>query len=167
MPSPLVSAILITWRRNAAYSLRLVGDLSDAQMLGQPIPGRVLNHPAWVLSHLHLYTGLAAAMLREERFEDPADHRFGAKSEPLADASAYLPRVQLIEHFKAAHDVAEAALAAVHESVLASPTPLERWRAMHPTTGDMLLTLMVKHEAAHLGQLSAWRRAMGLQRVAM
>lgn len=167
MPCALTSAILITWRRNGAYALRLVGDLSDAQMTAQPVPGRVLNHPAWVLSHLNLYTTIAAAMLRQTPFPDPADHMYGAKSEPLSDAAAYLNRAKLVEQFKTAHDDAEAALVAASENAFASPTPLDRWRPLHPTTGDMLVTLMVKHESAHLGQLSAWRRAMGLPRVAM
>ena len=167
MANPLANAILITWRRNAAYSLRLVGDLTDTQMTAQPLPGRTLNHPAWILSHLHLYTTIAAAMLRDRAFEDPVDHPYGAKSEPLADPGAYLPRAKLIDQFKSAHDDAESTLTAAPDSVFASPTPLERWRTLHPTTGDMLATLMIKHESAHLGQLSAWRRAMGLPRVAM
>jgi len=167
MPNPLASAILITWRRNGAYALRLVGDLSDSQMTSQPILGRVLNHPAWILSHLTLYTTIAAAMLRNSPFPDPADHIFGPKSEPSAEPGAYPARTALIEQFKTAHVDAEAALIAVRDDVLASPTMLERWRPLHPTTGDMLVTLMVKHESAHLGQLSAWRRAWGLPRVAM
>jgi len=167
MSNPLANAILITWRRNAAYGLRLVGDLSDEQMLAQPIPGRVLNHPAWVFSHLTLYTAICANMLRAKPFPDPADHKYGAKSEPLADPAAYPARAAIIEHYKSAHDDAEAALLQVKDQTLAAPAPLERWRTLHPTTGDMLVTLMVKHESAHLGQLSAWRRALGLPRVAM
>ncbi len=165
--NPLATAILITWRRNAGYALRLVGDLSDQQMLAQPIPGRILNHPAWVLSHLTLYTTICADMLRAKPFADPVDHKYGAKSEPLLDPAAYEPRTKLIDLYKSAHDDAEAALLQVKDQTLAAPTPLERWRTLHPTTGDMLVTLMVKHESAHLGQLSAWRRALGLPRVAM
>lgn len=167
MTSPLPCAILITWRRNAAYALRLVGDLSDHQMTAQPISGKVLNHPAWILSHLTLYTDIAASMLLERTFEDPAEHKYGAKSEPLSDAAAYAARADMIAKYTSAHDEAEAALFSARDTVFASPTPIERWRSLHPTIGDMLVTLMVKHESAHLGQLSAWRRAMGLPRVAM
>lgn len=167
MTTPLASAIAITWRRNGAYALRLVGDLSDSQMLAQPIPGRILNHTAWVLSHLTLYTSIAAAMLRTQAFPDPLHHPHGQNSEPLLDAAAYLSRAELIAKYHSEHDAAEAALLAANDATFASPTPLERWRTLHPTTGDMLVTLMVKHESAHLGQLSAWRRAMGLPRVAM
>ena len=52
-------------------------------------------------------------------------------------------------------------------TVFSEPNPLERWRAVNPTVGDMIVTLMVKHESGHLGQLSAWRRAMGLASVPM
>ena len=51
---PLANAILISWRRNGAYALRLVEGLTPEQFVAQPIPGRVMNHPAWVLSHQNL-----------------------------------------------------------------------------------------------------------------
>ena len=167
MLTSLASAILITWKRNGAYSLRLVGDLADDQMIAQPVPGRVLNHPAWILSHLALYTGVCSSLLRAEPFADPFDHPYGQKSEPLSEAAAYQTRAELVTHYQRAHDDAEAALLGADAVVFSSPTPIERWRKVHPTTGDMLVTLMVKHESAHLGQLSAWRRAMGLPRVAL
>lgn len=164
---PLASAILITWRRNAAYAQRLVADLGDADMQAQPVRGQVMNHPAWVLSHLALYSSVAAAMLHPLPFPDPLDHPHGQRSEPVADPASYLPRVELVQHYRHTHDEAEAALLAASPPVFAFPNPLERARAQQPTVGDMLVTLMVKHESGHLGQLSAWRRAMGLPRVAL
>ena len=50
--NPLAAAILITWKRNAAYALRLAEDIDPARFVAQPVPGRTLNHPAWVFSHL-------------------------------------------------------------------------------------------------------------------
>ncbi len=164
---PLASAILVSWNRNGAYALRLVGDLSPAQWTAQPVPGRTLNHPAWVLAHLNLYAGVAAALAAGEPFDDPASHRYGAKSEVSADPHAYPEPRALADEFDRLHARAAAALAGAGEALLMSPTPLERWRNLHPRTGDMLVTLMVKHESGHLGQLSAWRRAMGLGRVPM
>jgi uncharacterized damage-inducible protein DinB len=73
----------------------------------------------------------------------------------------------LLAEYRALHDDAERALTQADDRVLLSPNPLERWRTLHPRIGDMLVTLMVKHESGHLGQLSAWRRAIGLSRVAM
>ena len=160
-------AILITWRRDIAYALRLVGDLSDEQMIAQPVAGRAMNHPAWTLAHLTLYNEVIAKMLRRETFDDPKEHAFGMKSAPQSDATIYGPRAKLVDAYKGSHDEAERALVECDMDVFAEAVPLERWRALHPKIADMIVMLMVKHESMHLGQLSAWRRAMGLGRVEM
>lgn len=165
--SPFASAILITWRRNRDYALRLVGDLTDAQMVAQPVAGVTMNHPAWILCHLDVYAPIAAALARRQPFEDPVEHRYGQKSSVVNDASEYPAREALIERYTRSHDEAQRALEAADDAVFLIPNPLERWRTLHPRVGDMLATLCVKHESMHLGQLSAWRRAMGLARVAM
>lgn len=162
MPNPLAAAILPCFRRNGTYAQRLVEDLSQAQMIAQPVPGRTLNHPSWILSHLNLYNAFAATIARAGPLVDPADHPHGKKSSPLADAGAYLPRAELIQSFAAIHADTTAAVEAVTDRILALPNPLDRKRDDHPTVGDMLVMLLVKHESVHLGQLSAWRRAMGL-----
>jgi hypothetical protein len=161
------NAILMTWRRDIAYALRLVGDLSDEQLIAQPVPGRVMNHPAWTVAHLTLYNDVIAKMLRRVAFDDPKEHPFGMKSSPQSDAKVYGPGVQLIDAYKRSHDEAERALVECDVNVFAEAVPLERWRALHPRIADMTVMLMVKHESMHLGQLSAWRRAMGLGRVEM
>jgi hypothetical protein len=161
------TSILITWRRDIAYALRLVGDLSDEQMIAQPVPGRAMNHPAWTLAHLTLYNDVIARMLRRQSFDDPKDHPFGMQSSPQSDATVYSPRAMAIEQYRRSHDEAERALVECDPSLFAEDVPLARWRALHPKVADMTLMLMVKHESMHLGQLSAWRRAMGLGRVEM
>jgi len=164
---PLAAAIALTWRRNRVYAERLVGDLSADKWTQQPIAHLRLNHPAWILSHLNVYTPLCTAMLRGTPFDDPIDHMFGQRSEVVNDPGVYESGPTLLAEFTRLHDVAGEALGDADAPVFARPTPLDRWRAVHPTIGDMLVTLMVKHEAGHLGQLSAWRRAMGLPRVSM
>lgn len=161
------SAILITWKRNRDYALRLVGDLSPAQWHAQPAPGRLVNHPAWIVSHLNVYAPICAAMLRGEPFTDPIDHRYGQKSAVSPNPAEYAPGDELVSIFQMMHDNAQRALEAASDEVFAATNPLERWRVQHPRIGEMLVTLMVKHESFHLGQLSAWRRAMGLPSVPM
>lgn len=167
MSDLFAQSILITWRRNGAYALRLVGDLSDEQMLAQPVPGVVMNHPAWILSHLNVYAPLAAAMVRGEAFQDPLEARYGQKSSVSADPAEYAPRQRLIDEYRRLHEDAERAVVEADPRVFLEANPLARWREMHPTIGAMAVTLLVKHESAHLGQLSAWRRAMGLGRVSV
>jgi len=167
MANPLLSAISTIWTRNGPYASRLIGDLRDDQFLAQPIPGVAMNHPAWILSHLLIYKTIAARLLRGEPFDDPLTHPHGPKSRPGPDASAYLPPRELIRAFHSAHNEGAQALSVAPPDLAARPVPFERWRAMAPTIGDILLTLMVKHESHHLGQLSAWRRAMRLPPVDM
>lgn len=163
----LRSAILITWRRNGGYCRRLVEDLAPDQWLAQPVPGRVMNHPAWITSHLNVYAPIMAALCRREPFDDPLDHRHGQKSKASLDPREYAAPELLLAEYGRLHDEAQNALESADDDVFAEPNPLERWRSVHPLVGDMLVTLMVKHESGHLGQLSAWRRAMGLPSVAM
>lgn len=164
---PLARAILITWRRNGAYADRLVSDLADDAWTAQPIAGRTLNHPAWIFSHLNVYAPICTALSTGAAFHDPLDHPYGQKSEVSHDPAVYPPPGRLREDYARLHAEAEHALNDAPELFLLAVNPLERWRSVHPTVGDMLVTLMVKHESGHLGQLSAWRRAMGLPRVAM
>lgn len=165
--NPFASAILITWRRNRDYAARLVGDLTAAQMLAQPVPGITMNHPAWILSHLTGYAPIGACLASRRPFADPLEHRYGQKSKVSNDPAEYPARDALIAEYIRSHDECQSALEAADDAVFLEPNPLERWRAVHPRVGDMLVTLLVKHESGHLGQLSAWRRAMGLPGVPM
>lgn len=164
---PIASAIAVTWRRNGAYAARLVSDLSPSQWVAQPVLNVAMNHPAWIFSHLNLYTGLCTSMLGGVSFADPIDHPFGPRSEVSGRPSDYGTSEDILAKYTRLHAEAEDALLAADADVYSRITPLERWRAIHPTIGDMLVTLMVKHESGHLGQLSAWRRAMGMARVPM
>ena len=58
------------------------------------------------------------------------------------------------------YEAAEA-LRNLTERDLAAETPLERWRPRFPCVIDLPGQFFVKHNATHLGQLSAWRRAGG------
>jgi hypothetical protein len=161
----LASAILITWRRNGAYALRLIEGVRDP--LAQPVAGVTMNHPAWILAHLNVYAPLAAAMATRGAFADPLEHRYGQKSTVVNDPSAYPAFATLAREYERSHAMAQEALERSDDRVFGEPNPLERWRTVHPTVGDMLVTLMVKHESGHLGQFSAWRRAMGMPSVPM
>jgi hypothetical protein len=167
MPDIFKNAILITWRRDVAYALRLVGDLSDQQMIAQPVPGRAMNHPAWTLAHLSLYNDVIAKMLG--RVPVRRSEGSSVRNEVVAaERSAGLPAARAGDGgIQALARRRRARVGRMRSSVFAEDVPLERWRALHPKIADMTVMLMVKHESMHLGQLSAWRRAMGLGRVEM
>ncbi|MCB9848906.1 MAG: DinB family protein [Phycisphaeraceae bacterium] len=154
----------VTQRR---YALALVDDLDEAEMIAQPVSGVVMNHPAWILSHLSVYLPVVMSMLDGGVPDDPIDHKFGRKSAPLDDPKAYLPKERLVEKYIELHEGAEEAFRYAEREVLASRTPIPRFVERFPTVAHVVIHLMIKHEATHLGQLSAWRRAGGRPMVSM
>lgn len=153
------------WAFNGDYARKLAGNLSDEEIIRQPVPNVVMNHAAWVLSHLSVYGDAMEALLLDKPVPDPIDHPFGNKSTPLNDITAYGGAQQVLAAYDLHHAKVTAALEAASVDVLSQLTSLPRWRERHALTGDMLGHLIVSHEAVHLGQLSAWRRACGLPAV--
>ena len=162
----MLDQILRQYDFNLAFAYQLVEDLSEAQMSTKPFRG-FENHPAFTLGHL--VTG--SAMMVEDlggEMQLPAgwDELFLRKGPgdprlPNPDPSNYPGKSELLSELSRQHRrVAESLLtktdAQLHETV--------RWRfgKFMPTLLDLTVFMCINHEAMHLGQLSAWRRAMNL-----
>lgn len=165
MDKTLIKSILRSWEHQRDYAERLVADLPDDQLVAQPVPGQTMNHAAWILGHLSAYPPVLTAMLQNAPFEDPANHPCGRDSHPLSDRAAYPPKAQIVAHYLTVHDGLSETLADIDPSILQHSTPLARWQERFPHLSDACIHLMLHHEGVHLGQLSAWRRAMGLPSV--
>ena len=155
--------LLFSYRWGVDTFAKLVSDVADEDMARQPVEG--INHPAWLLGHVGTYHDVIASLLLGESFDNPWDSACGKNSTPSADRSLYQSKEELLKH----HDVA----AALASKIIAEAKP-EAWaRAMdHPTWGKQFATvapavvfLATTHQSLHLGQLSGWRRAMGLPRI--
>lgn len=155
-------SMVYAWDNGLRYALALLEDVTDEQMVLRP--GGNMNHPAWILGHMSLYYPIVPALLEGRQFEDPADNElFGFRGRgPLMDAQAYGSKQSQIDRMTSGHEeVAQALLAATQEQ-LNRPPSLLRWAAMYPTVEFMLPDLLLMHENIHIGQLSIWRRAVGL-----
>ena len=159
--SPFVAAVLHRYEAAGDYARQLVADLSSEEMVSQPVPGVVMNHPAWVFSHLSVYPPVVSAILRGQRFEDPANARFGKNSKPEPKSDVYEPKDELMGRYFAGRNAAAIALRECDAETLGAEPPLERWKGRFLTVADLLMHLMLEHEAQHMGQVSAWRRAGG------
>ena len=150
-------------RLNLWYSQKLVADVPDEQMCAQPVAGRVMNHPAFLLGHLAWAAGDVATGLLGLPPACPEGWKelFGMGAAPSADRSRYPSKAVLLQTLEDAHARLADAVAKATPETLDRPAP-ERMRSRFPTVGAMLVGLMTAHEASHNGQLSAWRRAMGL-----
>lgn len=161
--------ILGVYGFNLAYAKRLVDDVSAEQFTAQPrVDGcAVPNHPAWVLGHLANTSGVFGATLLgvEPHQRDGWKELFGGGSKPLSDASLYPDKAALLAALEESHQHIAAAFDKAGDARLAETNPAERLRPIFPTIADMIVFIMTSHEATHLGQLSAWRRAMGLPSV--
>jgi uncharacterized damage-inducible protein DinB len=167
MSSPIIDGLLFAWKKNQDYASRLVADLNDEQLVAQPAvdPEAPANHPAWVLSHLNAYVPIICSVIKGEEFEDPKIHRFGMHSKPAADASVYASKEELVDAFVKGHEQVAELLGNSDDSVFSTAVMLPRWREVMPTAGGALPYLMLNHENMHLGQVSAWRRVLGLPSV--
>jgi hypothetical protein len=163
MPTPLEAAAKL-YAFNQGYCHRLVADLTDEQMARQPAPG--MNTPLWLLGHLTLTTDGALRLLgRPPACPKAWAVAFSPRTQPAASGDGLPGKAELLTAYDAGHAAVTAALPGAAAEQLDAANPFEFARAMFPTAGDLLMHLLTTHEAGHLGQLSAWRRVMGLPAV--
>lgn len=129
------------------------------------------NHPVFIMGHLALYPrrALQLAGLEAADIEVPAhyDDLFAAGKEcrDAGSGAEYPPLEEVARCFFAGMDRAIERMPAAEDEVLARENPIEGFRSRAPTIGDAANFLLNNHTMFHLGQLSAWRRCLGLPSV--
>ena len=143
------------------YAQKLVADIPDEQMCAQPVPGQVMNHPAFLLGHLIWAEDSALGLLGQKPVLGPEwRDMFSMGKTPGNDRSQYPSKEILVKTLEEVHNRLVAAYLEATPETLAQASP-ERLRVRFATIGTAALGLMTSHRSLHLGQLSAWRRAMG------
>lgn len=154
------------YKMNFGFTKLLVADLSADQMCQQP--HGVINHPAWSLGHLAATSnGLCRVLGLNSDLPAGWEETFKPVEIPSANTAAFPSKEELLRVLEAQHALVVKAVSEADPAALASPSPDERARAYFPTVGDYTVYVMIAHEWDHLGQLAAWRRAMGLGPVAV
>lgn len=149
---------------NLQFAKSLLNDVPQEKMCQQI--GGLTNHPAWLIGHLAYACDSFAKLLGVEPICPPDwAGLFRNGSQPMPDASKYPDKATLLAKLEEGHRRLAKAVADTPESQFNKPNPIKELAAALPTLGDMLVFAMVGHEATHLGQLSAWRRAQGLPSV--
>jgi hypothetical protein len=159
--------------RRYAESLLSGIDPGWAATLPRGPRGEVINtnHPVFVYGHLAIYPARMLAMLG--RADDSLTLPAHAASlfqagQPCRDdpqCTIYPPLPVLSNLLLHATDAVLDALADTPESILAKPHPNEQSRGRLPTIGAAITFYLTGHTMSHLGQVSAWRRCMGLPSV--
>lgn len=144
-----------------AYLQRLMGDLDDSQLDTTHHPG---GHSArWILGHLAICTDYAAHILGQEKACPDSWHQaFGPGSKADGCPTPKPSKAELMRAIEEGHARVTAALPSAQPERLAKPHKLEiLFGTPIKTVGDLLAHLLSTHEAAHIGQLSVWRRQIG------
>lgn len=153
--------LLFTYQFNLGHLESLVKDLTDEQMVQQP--HGVVNHPAWTLCHLASASNHTATVLGlESSFPKDWEEAAETGGTPGGDAARFPSRDALLAELKKQHERVAGAVTAADPAAFAKAYPDEKTRKYFPTVGDFVDYLLTAHEANHIGQLAAWRRAMGL-----
>jgi hypothetical protein len=159
-------AVLAVFAWNLRFAEALVRDLDPGQATEPGGPG-LENHPAWTLGHLVTGANLQARDLGlpddlPEGWRDLFERRGpGDPRRPEEDPSAYPPVDALLEELRRQHGRVAAAW---RTRSTGEWSATEEWAFGRdlPTAADAAVFMVLSHEAMHLGQLAAWRRARGL-----
>ncbi len=151
---------------NLAYAKQLVDDVSEKQMTFKPSLG-LDNHPAFTLGHLatayaNLMNNLTGEFILADGFKEVFLRKGpGDPTLPNEDATVYPSKIKLLEEMSNQHSRLVNYLRSMDENKLIENFEW-RFSSFFPTYKDRITFLCVNHYAMHLGQLAAWRRAVGL-----
>lgn len=162
----MIAEVIRQLEFNLAYAKKSVEDIPESQMTIKPSAG-LDNHPAFTIGHLttgyaNLMNNLTGEYILAEGFKEvflrtgPGDPTL-----PNPDSAAYPSKENLLKEMDHQHQ------RLINYLLQIDPKKLDEkfdWRfsAYFPTYRDRILFLCVNHYAMHLGQLAAWRRAMGM-----
>lgn len=127
------------------------------------------NHPAFIYGHLAIYPTriLTASGMDGSAIAPPESYlelfENGKVCRDDIDGTIYPDREEIVDLFTRAHRAAIDAVAAMSDDQLKAKHGIEgRMAEIFPTVGHVASFLLVGHTMMHLGQMSTWRRAIGL-----
>lgn len=130
------------------------------------MPMKDLNSAAFNIGHLSIYGDRICTLCGRADLVTPMPYSadlFKAGAPCLDQPGLYPEKDVLVATFLERQRRAITALTSADEKVLRAENPAEgRMKEMFPTIGGAVNFLLVGHVAMHLGQVSAWRRVMGL-----
>ncbi len=171
--SPVIGPMIAaSGHRGMAYAERLLAGIDPDQFASFARVGDQViqsNHPAFICGHLSIYPANiirdlgsdAGAISPSDEFNRMFSHE--AKCIDGSGGAAYPPMGVITERFFASYRAALQAIETTSDAVFTRENPSEKMRTMFPTIGAMHAFYVGGHFMMHMGQLSAWRRAMGME----
>ena len=153
------------------YHQRLTADVPDEKFASLARVGDVVidaNHPAFIAGHLSIYPnrivselgGDASAIMPTAHYDELFSPSASCVDDP--DCSIYPGKAELIERLVASYEAAIEALEAAPNSAFEQENSNENMRGKFASVGAMHGFYVGGHFMMHMGQLSTWRRVLGM-----
>lgn len=166
-----ISTITNASLRTLGYAEKLFEGINPATAAAKPRFGDTVidtNTPVFVLGHLAIYPVRIGGFygIDSSHLAAPAEwtELFAAGKPCLDDPKGTIyPKLDVVRSafFKNMRGIIEL-ISNVDDALLLKETPDEKMRASFPTLGTATNFLLNNHVMMHGGQVSAWRRCMGL-----
>jgi len=153
------------------YAERLLKDVTPQMFVRTPVVnGTVvtINHPAFVFGHLSLYPVQLAEMVgvSTQGMVVPSTYqdlfKIGAQCHDDVDGTIYPPMDEVVSSYFTSYDALLSVVATIQPEKLDLPLENPARREKFGTVGAFMTYLLLAHPQGHLGQISGWRRCMGL-----
>ena len=161
--------IAASTRLGLGYADRLMSGLTNENYARFAKSGEGViesNHPAFVCGHLSLYPPVILQQLgfAAQPIPDGFESVFSKDATCVDDPNGtiYPPMDLITETLYTGYRTVVDALDKSDDGLFADENPNEAMRSRFPTKGAALGFYVGGHFMMHMGQLSAWRRAMGM-----
>lgn len=172
-PATMGQLITLTTGRTMGMAKGLLGGVEAKDFARQPkgADGRPVdtNHPAFVYGHLALYPARVLGMLGIDAADITCPQQYtdlfaaGVKCVDDPDGTKYPAMSDIVARFESAYARLIEVVRDVDDSAMSAPiVGNDRYREVFGTVGGAASFMMHDHVMFHLGQISAWRRMMGL-----
>ena len=164
-PDGIGSMIAAGLRMAVGYGEKLCADIPEAKFGHMPSTG--MNSALFNMGHLAIYPERILGMMGRQDLAVPLDagwEELFKNGAPCVEQDGRYPgKEAILKRFVQRHQVVADALPSVSDSHLRAANPMGgRMAEMLPTVGAAVMFLCGSHLQMHLGQVSAWRRAMGM-----
>ena len=157
----VMKSVLHSFNYSIDFLKEQVADVSDKDLV--VIPQGAANHPAWTIGHLTFVLGMIGTVVGiPMSLPESWAARFGPGSVAESESDLYEEKDVALKMLDEGRRQVNEAVSTLKDSDLDQPFPDPSYRDVFPSVRHALTQVLIGHTAFHVGQISVWRRAMGL-----
>ncbi len=163
---PAVETLIPAFKLTHGYITSLLDGVTPEMFARQP-EGVAANHPAYVLGHIAYYctrimTRLGVGSMPD--FTPELEALFAMNVECMDDPAGtfYPPMVEIVDLYSATMDAVIENLPNVDPERFDAAPEGKPFGGLVTTNASLATFMLIAHPMMHAGQISTWRRCMGL-----